>query len=73
MDQNLQRDDPGVVLNCPWCGLALEYVGSAHVGGGDIETVHVYDCTINGRLYLMPEWGFSRRRPTGWISRPPLP
>jgi hypothetical protein len=68
MVQELRSQDPGVPMNCPWCGLPLLYVGSAERGPGDLTTVHVYDCKIDGRIYLTEDQGFSRRRPPGWLS-----
>lgn len=67
--QDLTDDDPGVPMNCPWCGVLLTYVGSARRTEGDTSVVHVYDCENDGRLYMIPDEGFSRRRPRGWFPR----
>ena len=66
---SLQDKNPGVPLNCPWCGTPLTYIGSAEdADDGDAFNVHVYECATDGRMYLT-RWELTRRKPRGWSSR----
>ena len=64
----LHLDDLGASSYCPWCGRPMRYVGSANRSTDDPNTVHVYECITDSRIYLIPESGFSRRRPLGWTQ-----
>jgi len=47
--------DPGIQLNCPWCGVRLVYVRT----DGD---TYVYHCLRHGMLLLSPA-GWRREHP----------
>ena len=50
-----QPDDPGIRINCPYCGEAIIYVRT----DGDTYT---YKCLRHGRLILPPD-GHVRQQP----------
>lgn len=45
-------DDPDLPLNCPWCGLRMEYAATAFQPSGSI---HYYDCPVHGQWLVPPD------------------